>query len=108
MTELFLCRHRKMSSSNDTRTQTSERLPGAVKKWVYEHSVTTVNEASQLGFDKQAPGKFYFADRGELFDQVIVKGYGRWGFRDNKTRYWHPAIDIDCKVKEGQDTSTHR
>jgi hypothetical protein len=43
-----------------------------------------------------------------LFDQVIVKGHGRWGFRDNKTRYWHPAVDIDCKVKEGQDTSTHR
>jgi hypothetical protein len=30
------------------------------------------------------------------------------GFRDNKTPFWHPAIDIDCKLKEGEDASVQQ
>jgi hypothetical protein len=47
-------------------------------------------------------------DRGELYDKIILEGGGRWGFRDNKTPCWHPAIDIDCKLKEGEDASVHQ
>jgi hypothetical protein len=96
------------STGGNKKAKPSPRLPDTVKRWIYQHSVKNVKDASQLGFDKGAPGKFLFKDRGELYDKIIIEGGGQWGFRDNKTPCWHPAIDIDCKLKEGEDASVHQ
>jgi hypothetical protein len=96
------------STGGNKKAKPSPRLPDSVKRWIYQHSVKNVKDASQLGFDKGAPGKFLFKDRGEFYDKIIIEGGGQWGFRDNKTPCWHPAIDIDCKLKDGEDASVHQ